>query len=494
MVSALKHAFEAGARAARTRFKVADDDDPHPRSFLRKALPYLAAGGAGLAGYKLLRTPRFSANPALRKIQELANRKGFHRVVDVTHAPLPQGASIGERLEHFATPHADAQGNLSRFNRLKLFLREGTTEAIPVAWRPQGGPAGSEHISGHRGPKKYEGVIWNRHGISGSETPRAVRGGVDLEGPTATQDALHRLSVKGKSYEAHLVQKHAPGDMPETHTRFSGMSMRDLAHGLEHAAPEDAARELQQRVLSNHGPDYMVKTDTGLASGVGGGGFPRSGDGDWGEELKRYNTHFADPKNQAAFDGSEGNAAAHYLRSRGLYRGHVITEALKNPDNTLIQKLIPGIENEYRVHTIAGTVPRSLLLTRDSGTLKSLRQTPARLGVGQRGADVQTFAQGFLDKLPAKYRDGNFALDIVSHRNPDGTLGHKVIELNPTEHATVDSAAGGSGHLPWVGPRHYRAVTGRETPLTAGLGGAAAAAAAGLGTRAVADATDDDDQ
>jgi hypothetical protein len=495
----LKRAFLDGAQDARSAFGVNDDAEPADKpSMLRKALPFLAAGGAGLAGYKLLRRPSFSTNPALREIQELAQRKGFHRVVDVT--PYTPGSSFGERLEHFVTPQAGPSGDLNLWNKIKLLAREGTTDAIPVSQvaDPRTPTGLREHVSGHRGPKKVEGVVWGRQNISGSNIPSAVRGGKDLEGDAATQKVMDRLSRKGKAFEAHLIQQHAPGMMPETHTIYSGKSLADIGHGIQGQDPHAAVHELQQRVLAQHGPDYMLKPSLGLASGVGGGGFPRVGGDDWATHLKAYTDHMADPGNRAAYEAAEtagGNASSHYLRSHDIYKGHVLNEALAKPESMLIQKLIPNVRDEYRVHTIAGSAPKSILLPRGYEGMKgTMKAQPVRLGVGKQSKEVSAFTEDLMRKLPPEYRQGNFAVDVVSHELPNGEIGLQAIELNPTEGAKPTEAGGGSGYLPWIGHRQYHAVTGRHTPLIAGLGGLGAATGAGIAAKHLSDSDDDRSQ
>ena len=451
------------------------------KSTLRKALPWLAAGGAGLAGYKYLHTPVFSMNPALRAIQERAVSKGFHRVVDVTPTELDAGASLKERLEHFVTPHADAEGHMGLAERVKMFLREGTTDSIPVTQI-----GNRQHVPGHKGPKKVDGVVWNRKNVSSSDVRPIVRGGIDVEGPDSAQRSVTALGRKGKGAEADLVQMHAPDAMPLTHS-----DVTQMFDGLKELPPGQAAQELQSRMRSNIGDDFMMKPTQGLASGVGGRGFPHTSNDDWGHEIEKFHAHLADPVNKAAFKAADtqgGNATAHYLRDNNIYKGHVLHEALRKPRSIMAQKVIPDIVNEYRVHTIAGSAPRSMLLPRGyKGVKGHVGAAPTYMGVGKHSDEVNTFVEDLMQKLPKKYRDGNFAVDVVSHKRPDGTLGHKLVEMNPTESANTVDAGGGSGYLEGIGHRHHHAVTGRHTPLLSGLGGLGAAGIAGAATEELTD-------
>lgn len=461
----LKQALLDGAQDALAEYGLAPKRE---KSTLRKALPWLAGAGAGLAGYKLLRTPRFSANPALREIQELAARKGFHRLVDVT-----PGAT-----SHILQPMATAEGKMTPWNKLKLFLNEGTTESIPFV------RGDTPKLVGHRGPKRVEGVTHGRHDIHG--LPDVVRGGVDIEGPQSTMSAMNRLSKGGKRLEADILQKHAPGAMPETHT-----DLRHLFEGL----PQDryqAAAELQSRVLGNYGDNYMLKPNQGLASG---GRFPRM-DQDWASHLRAYDEHLANPETRAAFKAMKregGNEFSQYLINNGLYEGQVLHDALRNPRSLIAQRRIDNPLGEFRVHTIAGSAPSHLVVPRGAkGAKGKLKAIPDFLGGHD---DMRRFVEETVAKLPEKYQRGNYAFDVMPHKNPDGTIGYKLLEMNPTEQATEQMAGGGSGFLtpdvPMTGHLHYRAATGRHTPLVAGLGGLGAAGAAGFGVKNVLDENDD---
>jgi len=434
---------------------------------LRKVLPWAAALGAGAGAYKFLRTPSFSANPLLRKVQQQAASKGFHRIVDVT----PDGTGGLFR------PVANAEGKLSPWNKLKMFLNEGTTEAIPISH------AGDvPKVVGHKGPRRVQGVTHGRHDVFG--TSDAVRGGIDIEGPQETMTAMNRVSKGGKKFEANLLNKHAPGSMPETHT-----DLGQLFEGLP-ADRQQAVAELQSRVLSNHGENVLLKPNQGLASG---GKFPRANQ-DWSSQLQAYDAHMADPAKRQTWRAAKqvgGNELSKYMIDNGLYEGGVLHQALRNPKSVLAQKLIENPLGEWRAHTMAGSVPANMMFPRFSKGPKAIA------GVIHRDKAMQSFLEDTVAKLPPKYQSGNYAFDVMPHRQPDGSIGYKILEMNPTEQATATAAGGGSGFLdpstvPFTGHSHYRAATGRHTPLVAGLGGVGAASLAGLGTRALT--RDEDEQ
>lgn len=460
----LKQAFADGVRDALARHGLLPEEE---KSTLQKALPWMAAAGAGLGAYKLLRTPSFSSNPALRKIQERASAKGFHRIVDVS--PDPGGSWL--------RPTADAEGRMSPWNKLKLFLSEGTTEAIPTTHIDD-----VSRLVGRKGPIHVDGVTHGRHDIYGRSN--LVRGGIDIEGPEQTMRAMNRVSSRGKRFEANLLQKYAPGSMPETHT-----DIRSLFEGLP-ADRTQAAAELQRRMLETHGMDVLLKPNHGLASG---GKFPRASQ-NWSELLENYDAHMADPVKRKAFRAMRetgGNELSKYLIENGLYEGSVLHGALRNPKSVVAQRLIDGPLGEYRVHTIAGDAPSQLTIPRFARDAKD--KAKAMPAFFSRHKDMRAFVKDTIRKLPPKYRKGNYAFDVMPHRRPDGTIGYQILEMNPTEQAVEGVAGGGSGFydVPYTGHLHYRAATGRHTPLLAGLGAMGAAGAAGLGTRAL---VDDDDE
>ncbi len=467
MTTGLKQAFADGAQAALAHYGLAPKEE---KSTLRKALPWLAAAGAGVGAYKLLRTPSFSSNPLLRKIQERASSKGFHRIVDVT----PDGTGSWLR------PVANAEGKMTPWNKFKMFLNEGTTEAIPAINTPKG-----QKLVGHNKPIHVEGVTHGRHDWYGRD--KLVRGGVDIEGPQETMSAMNRISRKGKRFEADLLQKHAPGAMPDTHTDLSA-----LFEGLP-ADRHEAVGELQNRMLAAYGDNLLLKPNQGLASG---GKFPRTSQ-DWNAQLRAYDAHMADPVKRQAYRAMKregGNELSKYMLDNGLYEGRVLHDALRNPKSIIGQRMIDNPLGEYRVHTMAGSAPSNLTVPRFAKDPKSkMKALPAFFA---KHDEMRGFVEDTLKKLPPKYQTGNYAFDVMPHRKPDGSIGYQILEMNPTEQATEVMAGGGSGFLdpssaPLTGHLHYRAATGRHTPLLSGLGAASAAGVAGLGTRAL---TNDDDE
>ena len=468
----VKQAYSDGAQAALGDYEVghgtdAPDEGNTGPSKLRRAAPWLAGAGAaglaGLAAYKHLRTPNFSSNPMLKKLQQKAVSGGFHRVVDVT----PDAEA------HWLHPQASPDGKMNWRNKLKMFMREGTNEAIPIMRNEND----EVRVLGKNGPQpvmKTKGVTYGRNNQEG--VADAIQGGTDLEGSTRTQELLTQLGRGGKRFEADFLNKHAPGAIPDTHT-----DMSQLFHGLP-ANRQEAVQELHNRIMTAHGKDFMMKPNQGLSSG---GQFPLSGTNDWANHLTAHDTHMANPTNAAAYQAAVeggGNAAAHYLKDNGLYEGMVLDNALKDPSSAILQKRLENPLGEWRVHTQGGEVPKDMTQQRfnpfHDGPKAALRGAPQHF----KKQNLRDFVQNeVIKKLPPEYQAGSYGVDTMAYRKPDGSVGYKVLEMNPTERVTPEDAGGGSGFLdaPFSGHGHYRASTGRSTPLAAGVGGLLAGGGAG---------------
>jgi hypothetical protein len=104
---------------------------------------------------------------------------------------------------------------------------------------------------------------------------------------------------------------------------------------------------------------------------------------------------------------------------------------------------------------------------------------------------LEDYAIKTMAKLPKKYQRGSFGLDIMPFRQKDGSIGFKIIELNPSSTSGVFQGkhvpGGGSGFtdtsiVPYAGHAQYRQYTGRHNTPVALAGGMGAASLAGLGT------------
>jgi hypothetical protein len=472
-------AYERGELDALARYKVAADpapdvaagapaEAPARKSWLPAAL---AAGLAGAGAYKYLRTPTFSSHAGLRALQRRATRDGFHRVVDVTNEKLAPGADLRQRALHAISPRLNDAGELDALNKLKLFMLEGS-EAVPV-----GSYKGKTIYP--MGNRDVKGVVYGRDTRGGR-----VRGGVDYEGPMDSQKALTALAKKQKDYEADFLNKYAPGATPHTVTDLSDFVPRGRYKNPQQRLKAVRAfkQQLTAHMREQGSPDYMLKITRGLASD---GQFPLS-KGDWGAHLSRFDKHLRNPENARQYRNAlrrGPNDHADYLKRSKLYQGWVLNEALRYPGDVLAQARIQNPMGELRVHTVAGAAPENLIMARHG---KVFAKT---LGV-DRQALREFVERDVMAKLPAKYRKGNFAMDVMPFKNPDGSIGFKVIELNPSERATRAGGGASSGLLDsarrsTAGAEHYRAVTGRHLPSVAGLGAGAAGVGAAAAARAL---------
>jgi hypothetical protein len=444
-------------------------------------LPALGmAAAAGLGTYGLLRRPSFSSNPALRKTQQQAAAKGFHRLVPVmrtTDQVDPEAGLLG-RLHHAVQPEIDEQGRMNLLNRFKFWAQEGG-EAIPVGFNPKG----KAFIPNGRGPVKTEGVVFGRPMLDPKDRRNIVRGGTDIEGPPKTQRALTDMGLKGKGMEATLLQRHSPGAAPKTIVDLSQF-MKAAPGG---SAPEQRVeriraiqKAMQAKYKGTEMEDFLLKPTLGFNSG---GKFPMSDD-DWGKHLARFDKAMADPTFKAKFDKATPDEFADMVWNKKILQGHTLHEMLKNPSSAIAQQQIPNRLGEWRVNVTKGEAPLSMMAPRGA-TDNPMESLQEMVTDGVNPFKIKKFVEGHIKKLPQHYREGTYGADVMPYYTPEGKLDYKFVELNPSERAGYNgSVGGGSGFLdasniPWAGHAHYRTATGRHTTPVALAGGLAAAGTAG---------------
>lgn len=444
-------------------------------------LPALGAAAAvGLGTYGLLRRPSFSSNPALRRTQELASAKGFHRVVPVmrtTDEADPSAGLLG-RLHHAIQPKIDEQGRMNALNRFKFWAQEGG-EAVPIGYNPKG----KAFIPNGRGPVNTEGVVFGRPMLDPKDRKNIIRGGKDIEGTAKTQRALTDMGLKGKGMEASLLQRHAPGAAPKT--------VVDLAPFMKASPGGESAdqrveriraiqKAMQAKYKGTEMEDFLLKPTLGFNSG---GKFPMSGD-DWGKHLARFDKAMADPAFKAKFNKATPDEFADMVWNKKILQGHTLHEMLKDPSSAIAQQQIPNRLGEWRVNVTKGEAPLSMMAPRGAtdNPVESLQEMVTE---GVSPFKIKKFVEGHIKKLPQHYREGTYGADVMPYYTPEGKLDYKFVELNPSERAGYHgSVGGGSGFLdasniPWAGHAHYRTATGRHTTPVALAGGLAAAGAAG---------------
>ena len=472
---------------------------PHKKKgLLERALPAITGLGAGALAYGFLRKPQYSNVAAFKGMQERANLHGFHRVADLEDVPI-EGGVLGH-LNRLITPTPDKEtGILSPWNRFLLRMREGSG-AIPVGSEKRPDGTRQQWIAlpgyGKANPNKPydvgQGVVSGRRETASYVKDRPisdiVTGGVDVEGDAATRKELVDLAhKKQKGWEGEMLYKNlGPEAAPET--------LNDLTKFHAQIRGKNrykAVAELQELLKKHFGNDkFVLKGQQTIQSG---GKFPWS-DRDWTKDLKTYDRLYRKDKDFRKLIDTKGHedTAIPDIKGWGALPGHTLNRFLKDPRSAFVQRAVPNPIGEMRVHTFQGAAPTQMMLNRQS--MHGSNGVIDLKGVNK--AELQRFVENAMQKLPEKYRNGAFGLDVIPHRMPDGSIGHKIIELNPHEEFTPGvTEGGGSGllltsHYPFMGQRHYRAATGRYDVPVAALG----AVGAGVGGAALGHLATDDDQ
>ncbi len=479
--------YADGVKDAAAQYGIAPaDDEPKPKH--KSWLPTVAAAGlGGFAAYKGLRSPSFSANTALRKVQEQATAKGFHRVVDVSQRGDLSGHPLLRRMYFHTLPQVNAQGELNALNKAKLWFHEGHS-AIPIAMHPQ---TNKPVIPGSPGGVDVKGLVMDRtSGPAGFRSARnLIRGGRDLEGSATTQNALTHMEDTGKGFETDLLLKHAPGSVPKSFTDLGAIVGKNQP-GITRARRAKMVQTQLAAHAKTQGVDHFaLKPTHGIDSG---GEFATSRD-NWPKLVREWDTHMRDPAMKAgwnrALKGTK-NDVSDYLHEHGLYPHHTVNSLLKDPTSIYAQHWLPGATGkEWRVHTVNGTAPTEMVMPRHvSGSMTDAAMHALGSG-GREREEIRKFVeQQVLGKLPAKYRKGMYGMDVMPFRKPDGTIEFKVMELNPHSRGSEVSGGGGSGmldptYVPGAGWEHYRAMTGQQSQPVAAAGALGASALAGTAAR-----------
>jgi hypothetical protein len=474
--------------------------------------PSLAAAGAiGLGTYGLMRRPSFSKIPGLRALQEVGSREGFHRTVDMTQAQnrkLRPGF-LG-RIEGATRPEMNEKGVLDWKNRLLFHAREGVG-AVPI-----GSEDGKQWVAlpGHGKtnagkPLNVKGLVYGRHepsteGPENQPMAHLLRGGSDVEGSMATQKALTDMAQRhGKGFEADLLMKHAPESVPESLTDM-GRYHPGVQLAPHHAKQRiQAVNKLQQQLAEHMGADNFVLKPQKTVQSQGQFPWGRDQDGlggtNWGEEIAKFDKRMRTDRRFR--QNVEKNFGQDYLtkemRQEGLLPGYTLHSFLKDPKTVFAQRGIPEPIGEWRAHVMGGAAPPSMMMPREGGLTHGQQKL---MGMTFPKEDMSKFIQETMAKLPPEYRDGTYGMDVMPYKKPDGTLGFKIVEMNPTERFTPGlTTGGGSGmlaahYLPTMGLHQARQLTGRWDPHVAGAAALGTAGLAGLAGRALTPSTKPDDE
>jgi hypothetical protein len=458
-----------------TREKFADFGDM--KNWVKEnPLTSAAIGGgiaaAGVVGKHLTAKAAPIASRSGKRMQDLASKEG-----------------IGFGFATQAKKSTDAPTFKERV-RSRLFA--GGAE--PVYTTPEG------YVLKNHGRSPKKGVVTGLDADVGAQADVNV-GGLSPSGSKAkkTLANLEKLEVAGKPGETTRsvgLSKHFAQSGRVSNTAKK-LGLRTPGPKASQAEQGRYLNALQKGLIKEHGESgFLMKPSDLVASS---GAFP-SNKGNWGASWKDYTTRLkpemdamradiaANPANYPP-GKSASNLVAEKFRKDPAYIGTGLEAALKDPRRTLGQSkldIIPGARGkpaEYRVHMIGGEVPEQLSYERYDLPRQIMGRVPGlkHLRSNKRGTPEEA-AQWVRDNISPninkKLKDGTFGLDVVRVRNPDGSLGYKMIELNPS------TQAGRSGFLaaednPLLAGDMSRWLTGKATPLGAATKTLAAAGAGG---------------
>jgi len=453
--------YHKGARSATDRLglttKTAADDSP-AQDTPSWAMP--AAAGLGTAAisapllYKYFRRYQPSANPALRKIQEVAERAGgkFTRGVPMEE-PASDLRKLWDRITHTGSLSDDIVY---------------TDRALPKA------------------PKKVKGVVR----LSDPEDKAFVQGQRTV-GASPEHARVTKRIGNSKMDEAAFFQKHAPGSMGKSE------SLKDVLGRLGHTEmPQDPGAQaemlskLQAHLREQYPQGFVMKDVAGYRSN---GRFPNET-----HDFNDLRRQFHEDRLPEMLNSVERGDIPEYeaipkMTAYPSYSGRVLEGLVKDPASAMVQEKIPirqpgGLRkwlveklhnpdssaywrrsispsNEMRVHVEGGAAIPELTIPRYDPTMHL-----AEPGIMQRATE---FAQNTVNQFPEKYKGMSFAMDVV----PTTEGGFKIIESNP---------GGQSGFLypdvmPMSGPILRRQLTGRWGEAAAGAMAGAGAMGLGLG-------------
>lgn len=286
------------------------------------------------------------------------------------------------------------------------------------------------------GQAKVEGALLH-------DAAASAKGDVDLLGKGT--EAFSKLFGHGdKAVEAKIFQKYAPGSVPGT-TLMSELDVPFFGNRL---------KAYEEQLRQKYPGGYILKTTQGAATR---GKFP-----------------------------TDAKALAETLAAGGP-EADVVKQLLKNPTKVIAQEKVrikPGnvldklwgalrgtpSTQEMRVHVFNGAVTPELTLPRYSPF--------ASMSTAAQATEAENFVKDVLNRLPKNMQKGTYALDVA----PVVGGGFKIIESNPGYRSGFLSPA----HNPLASFQLHRAITGRSSPIGAGIGAGLAGAGAGLAAHELA--------
>lgn len=423
-----------------------------------------ALGGGGALARRLMRNPSATTSALQKTLRGKAREGGLHFVVPQRVAADSGVPTRAESLRARLTTLGERPIHLDPYGETMPPAKGVTIGVSPE----RSVPSPAEITSSGLGTHSDE---WS--GISDA-MERINQGGKPFE--QGAELGLGSLFSPGQAL-SDVVQKYKLG-------RPAGQM----------GSPERSQylNTLQEALRKEFGQGFVLKPHGLTASS---GAFPTES-GKWGDLYQDYYKRLRpemDRVRREAGQGLHGDRNPDFIvaskfRKDPAFPGMQLDAVLRDPRRALAQQKLDlvkargGKPYEYRVHALGGEVPPELSYNRYMPKREALRRLPLggllpskRTGTSQEAAEwVQ---QNVMPKLPEKYRKGTFGFDVARVRNPDGSYGYKLVELNPT-------AGGSSGFLdpsinPMITQDATKWVTGQDAAATTaakmiGYGGAAA--------------------
>lgn len=421
------------------RSRVDDEHEQQPSFLRRHAVPLAGLASTAIAApllYRHLRQRRFSADPALRALQEQSDGK-FTRVIE---------------------GRSKARGAMGRFID-KLMYGGGGDVRYTADLRD----------AMQRGAKeKIKGTVM--HNLPGEQY---ADGAVNLIANRASDDVSSAFDYGNKLREYELFNHFAPGSMAKSESVSNVLG--ELGHDIGHRDPSRHARQVEvfRRNMSENASRRGEMLE-GLESKLRGK-YPK------GYLLKDVN---------ASATGGKFPSDSHNLRDLAAGDGpaaETLVNAIKDPRSVMVQEKMPleqgtwvdrqfakirGLPatKEVRVHVMNGAVVPNMTVPRFSPTMHVLDRDKLH------GAN--DYARELMGKLPEGLREGTFAMDVA----PIVGGGYKLVESNPGYRSGFLSV----GNNPLIGPQSHKAFTGQHSKMVSGIGAGLGAGAVGLGATAAA--------
>jgi hypothetical protein len=308
-----------------------------------------------------------------------------------------------------------------------------------------------------------------------------LRGDLDIGGLKEQSAIRETIPYGDKLEEYKFFNRYAPGSMGESVSVadiLKELGYRGGSRKLTDKQMEKFLPKLQEELRARFPKGFLLK-DT--QSSQSGGVFPKHTD-----DLTALNKLYKERDLGNMFDQRMkgiDNAAAmgpvyRDMQQEPGWAGRVLSIMQRSPEHVLAQEMLPIerktglrgsladlLENprsqEVRVHVERGQAIPELAMSRYDPLMHVFERDKLH--------GAAEFAQSIVDKLPAKYRNSNFGMDIA----PMQGGGYRMIESNPSARSGVIR------QHPIGSELLARQLTGRWSAPVSALGGGVAAAGGG---------------